>query len=170
MLTLSLRALAASWEGETNPAMTTYGYPTFLNQISLFVLLDLLGTANTNIPSQLQITHWAYQGMATIEERMRKLRLLETNPSSVFLNDSNKMAAQFVGEPVHDDHVSFLARGVPVLPVIPGAASSAWQATVDDGDTLDMPTVRDWSKIITAFAFEWLDMMEVMPSKPKRRR
>jgi hypothetical protein len=33
----------------------------------------------------------------------------------------------------------------------------------DDGDHLDMPTVRDWAKIITAFAFEWLDMMEVAP-------
>jgi hypothetical protein len=43
-----------------------------------------------------------------------------------------------------------------------------WHHMEDDGDHLDMPTVRDWSKIVTAFALEWLDMMEVWddPSEP----
>ncbi|KAF2473198.1 glutaminyl-peptide cyclotransferase [Lindgomyces ingoldianus] len=150
------RALAESWESSFNPAMSKYRNPN--RQISIFVLLDLLGSANPKIPSYFLTTHWAYSNMANIEDRMRKLNLLESKPKSAFLPDTNR--AMYSGT-ISDDHLPFMARGVPVLHVIPSPFPAVWHTMDDDGEHLDMPTVRDWAKIVTAFALEWLDMMEV---------
>lgn len=115
------------------------------------------------MPSYFQTTHWAYKNMATIEDRMRKLGLLEAKPKTPFLADSGREAHQFGGGRIGDDHIPFMKRGVPILHIIPAPFPSVWHTMNDDGDHLDMPTVRDWAKIVTAFALEWLDMMEVAP-------
>ncbi|KUI53620.1 Glutaminyl-peptide cyclotransferase [Cytospora mali] len=155
------RSLAESWENE--PTLAMANFPNRLNQISLFVLLDLLGSADPQIPSYFLPTHWSYQAMANVEQRMRDLGLLESQPSRPFLSDSGKLASQFRRSWVGDDHVPFMARGVPVLHLIPSPFPTVWHSIEDDGEHLDMPTVRDWAKIMTAFALEWLDMMEVWP-------
>jgi hypothetical protein len=144
--------------------MSKYKNP--LQQISMFVLLDLLGAANPKVPSYFQTAHWAYQKMATIEDRMRKLGLLQSKPAAPFLPESGKMALQFGRGWVEDDHKPFMARGAPVLHIIPSPFPSVWHTLDDDGAHLDMATVQDWSKIVTAFALEWLDMMEVEPTFP----
>lgn len=92
---------------------------------------------------------------------MRKLNLLESQ--SPFLFDSNKTPEQFSPAFVQDDHVPFMAAGVPVLHIIPTPFPNVWHKSTDDGEHLDMPTVRDWTKIVTAFVLEWMDMMEVEP-------
>ncbi|KAI0136195.1 glutaminyl-peptide cyclotransferase [Xylariales sp. AK1849] len=155
------RALAEEWENTMNPAMSRYRDP--LSQISLFVLLDLLGSQNPTVPSYFQTTHWAYKGMANIEDRMRKLGLLETQPSTPFLPDAGKLPIQFSRGSIQDDHVPFMGRGVNTLHIIPSPFPRVWHTINDDGAHLDHPTVRDWAKIVTAFAMEWLDMMELVP-------
>ena len=67
--------------------------------------------------------------------------------------------------PPSDDHLPFIARGVPILHLIPTPFQPVWHTMDDDGPHLDMPTVRDWAKIVTAFTMEWLDMMEVAPEE-----
>jgi glutaminyl-peptide cyclotransferase len=141
----------------------SYGYRNPLDQISIFVLLDLLGSANPSIPSYFQTTHWAYRRMASVEERMRNLGLLESKPPNPFLHDSARLSSQFGRGFIDDDHKPFMARGVPVLHIIPNSFPSVWHTLRDDGEHLDMPTVRDWARIVTAFTLEWLDMMEVAP-------
>ncbi|KAI1077354.1 glutaminyl-peptide cyclotransferase [Whalleya microplaca] len=167
------RALAESWESEMHPALSTYRTP--LNSISLFLLLDLLGTADPHIPSYFLPTHWAYQGMAKIEERMRKLGLLKSTPRNPFLPDSGKQASQFSRGFVQDDHVPFMARGVDVLHIIPTPFPTVWHTMDDDGEHLDPATVDDWAKIVTAFAAEWMELDQYMnlpppPSKEKREQ
>ncbi|KAI0888205.1 peptidase family M28-domain-containing protein [Annulohypoxylon maeteangense] len=157
------RALAETWENSVHPAMSFYRNP--LDQISMFVLLDLLGSANPTVPSFFQTTHWAYKAMATIEGRMRKLGLLESVPQRPFLPDLEKETTTFYRGFIEDDHKPFMARGVPVLHVIASPFPKVWHTMDDDGAHLDMPTVRDWAKIVTAFALEWLDMMEVEPKE-----
>lgn len=147
----------------------TYGYPTFLNQISMFVLLDVLGGENPSVPSNFQTTHWAYQGMASAEQRLRNLGLMKTNPKTPFLPDSGKMASQFNGTSTLDDHVPFMSRGVPVMQIMPSPLPATYGTLGDDSEGLDPETIDDWSKIITAFAFEWLDMMEVVGGTKKKR-
>jgi hypothetical protein len=110
------------------------------------------------VPSYFLETHWAYQHLAKIEERMRNLDLLESRPQEPFLPDSNSTV---FSSGVSDDHLPFMARGVPILHVIPSPFPQVWHSLDDDGEHLDLPTTRDWAMIVTAFALEWLDMMEV---------
>lgn len=146
--------------------MSQYKNP--LDQISVFVLLDLLGAADPIIPSYFQTTHWAYQKMASIESRMRDLRLLESKPSRPFFPEKDK--TRFLPPMVGDDHVPFMMRGVPVLHIIPSPFPNVWHRMEDDGEHLDMATVKDWTRITTAFALEWLDMMEVWPADGQTKR
>jgi glutaminyl-peptide cyclotransferase len=155
------RALAESWAGEGK------GVGTFSNQlesISLFVLLDLLGSADPTVPSYFAKTHWAYEHMATAERRLRKLGLLETKEAKHFLPDLQKKSYQFTMGYVLDDHVPFLERGVDVLHVIPTPFPPVWHTMDDDGAHLDIPTIRDWAKIVTAFVAEWMELDGLLPS------
>ncbi|KAI2630360.1 glutaminyl-peptide cyclotransferase [Hypomontagnella submonticulosa] len=162
------RALAESWESQLHPALSTYQTP--LESISLFVLLDLLGAADPHVPSYFLPTHWAYQGMAKIEERMRKLDLLKSEAKRPFLPDSAMQASQFNKGYIGDDHVPFMLRGVNVLHIIPSPFPTTWHTMDDDGEHLDLATLDDWAKIVTAFAAEWMELdsfMNQLPSKEK---
>ena len=129
------------------------------------MLLDLLGSAGASVPSYFLTTHWAYQAMAHAEERLRGLGLLETDAASGsgsgrFLRDAEKKPSEFRRSGVEDDHIPFLRRGVPVLHLIASPFPHVWHTLDDDGEHLDLPTVRDWARVVTAFALEWLDVGE----------
>ncbi|EPE05443.1 glutaminyl-peptide cyclotransferase [Ophiostoma piceae UAMH 11346] len=174
-------ALASAWEHQKNPALpaSLYGYPNRLNQISMLVLLDLLGTSDPRVPSRYITTHWAYRAMATVEHRLRKLGRLETDVPVGERYDAatTASATNFLPDmtsPVHqydlasgwatdtDDHVPFMRRGISVLPVIPDSVPEQKKPA-----DLDMKAVHDWSMVLTGFALEWLDMMEVEPQPEK---
>jgi hypothetical protein len=125
-------------------------------------LLDLLGDKNPRVPSYFQKTHWAYQHMSEAEDRLRKLGLLETRPRTQFLPEKDKKANQFSWGFIGDDHVPFMQRGVDVLHVIPTPFPAFWHTMDDDAQHLDVPTVRDWGKIVTAFVAEWMQLDEEM--------
>lgn len=59
---------------------------------------------------------------------------------------------------VQDDHVPFLARGVEVLHIIPTPFPRVWHTMEDDGEHLDMQTVKDWAYLVTAFTAGWLEL------------
>lgn len=142
--------------------MSTYKTP--LQAISLFVLLDLLGASDPTIPSYFLPTHWAYRNMASLEKRMRDLSVLESSPKSAFLPDGEKGPAKFGRGYIGDDHVPFMKRGVEILHLIPSPfPRDLWHKMEDDGEHLDLPTCRDWSRIVTAFSMEWLEIGEYMP-------
>ena len=157
------RALTESWEAKTNPATSPYHNP--LSQISVFVLLDLLGSANPIVQSQYLETHWAYKNMASIEDRLRKLGLLESRSPSAFFDTNVETNPPSDNITAINDHVPFLSRGVPVIPIFPSTVPAVYGTMDDNGKNLDLPTVRDWTRIVTAFALEWLDMMEVWPDE-----
>ncbi|PKK46096.1 hypothetical protein CI102_10258 [Trichoderma harzianum] len=163
------RSLAETWESEFHPSMSTFRTP--LHSISLFVLLDLLGSPNPRVPSYFLTTHWAYNNMAVLEKRMRDLGLLESNPSSPFLPDAQKRADQFGYGGIEDDHIPFLRRGVDILHLIPTPFPDVWHTMADDGEHLDMPTVSDWTKLVLAFTAEWMDLSGHFPkAAPKEKR
>ncbi|KAJ9161475.1 Peptide hydrolase [Coniochaeta hoffmannii] len=150
------RALAETWA--TTPYEPGSTYPNPLSSISLFLLLDLLGDKDPRVPSYFHNTHWAYQHLAEVEDRMRKLGFLETRPKMQFLPEKEKKANQFTFGYIGDDHVPFLQRGVDILHVIPTPFPSFWHTMDDDAEHLDIPTVRDWAKIVTAFVAEWMEL------------
>ncbi|KAK4240856.1 peptidase family M28-domain-containing protein [Achaetomium macrosporum] len=165
------RALAEAWEKTRYEVGSSFATP--LEAISLFVLLDLLGGPEPNIPSYFPTTHWAYQNLAQIEERFRKLGVLETKPRKPFLAEREKEAVQFFRGYVQDDHVPFMQRGVHVLHIIPTPFPPVWHTMDDDGAHLDVPTIRDWARIMTAFVAEWMDLEGYLPAveagKPESR-
>ncbi|KAK0391640.1 hypothetical protein NLU13_1139 [Sarocladium strictum] len=161
------RSLAEEWENQFHPSMSTFQNP--LQSISLFVLLDLLGSKDPVVPSYFLTTHWAYRHMATIEKRMRDLSLLETKPTKPFLPDTDKDPRRFGRGSIEDDHIPFMRRGVDVLHMIPSPFPAVWHTMDDDGEHLDLATTRDWAKIVTAFAVEWMDVKDHMPKRVVKR-
>jgi glutaminyl-peptide cyclotransferase len=158
------RALAETWEDTPHAAMSTYH--SALSSISLFLLLDLLGSAKPHVPSYFKTTHWAYQALAGIELRLRSLGHLQSKPDSPFLPEAEKEANRFNNAfGVQDDHIPFMARGVEVLHIIPTPFPRVWHTMDDDGEHLDMPTVEDWAKMVTVFLAEWMDLEGHFPPK-----
>ncbi|KAL1612045.1 hypothetical protein SLS60_000268 [Paraconiothyrium brasiliense] len=177
------RALAEEWENTFNPAASTYKTP--LDSIDLFVLLDLLGSKGPTVPSYYKTTHWAYKHMAQIEHRLRDLSLFKSSPNhpSRVAKRKNKdkrtepyflpAAAQenggFYGGYIADDHLPFLARGVEVLHIIPSPFPHVWHDISDDGEHLDMETVEDWTRLVTAFTAEWMDLEGFFDARTKQK-
>ncbi|KAJ4266206.1 hypothetical protein NW762_004187 [Fusarium torreyae] len=155
------RSLAEEWEYQFHGSTATYRTP--LDSISLFVLLDLLGSKDPRIPSYFLTTHWAYRAMAGLEQRMRQLNVLETKPKVPFMPEGNKAANRFTRSYIDDDHRPFMQRGVDILHLIPTPFPDVWHELTDDGEHLDLPTVRDWARITTAFAVDWMGIQDFMP-------
>ncbi|RDW81381.1 glutaminyl-peptide cyclotransferase family protein [Aspergillus mulundensis] len=173
------RSLAQHWDSEVNPGMSVYKTP--LSSISLFVLLDLLGSKDPIIHSFYSTTHWAYQKLANVERRLRELKVFKSSGKTWF-PDSSKNERQLSGGSgnLGDDHVPFLKRGVEILHVIdyspdrPSGFPTVWhemQGVKDDGEHLDTDTVEDWSLLIAGFAAEWMELEGFMPgSKTEMKR
>lgn len=135
-----------------------------LASISLFFLVDLLGSKDPNVPSYFPETHWAYKHLAKVESRLRSLDVLESGPSRPFLPHANRKPQPGRGY-IADDHVPFMQRGVSILHVIPNPFPPQWHTMADDAEHLDIPTIRDWTRIVTAFVAEWLEIGEHMEKK-----
>ncbi|KAB8239682.1 glutaminyl-peptide cyclotransferase family protein [Aspergillus alliaceus] len=166
------RSLAEQWDSQVNPAMSAYKTP--LSSISLFVLLDLLGSRRPTIQSFFSTTHWAYKKLARLEKRLRDLKQFKSSadPSHpAWFIDAGKTEHQittFLG--IQDDHLPFLERGVEILHVIDANPATGFpvvwhneKGVPDDGEHLDLATVEDWSLLFTAFAAEWMELEGFMP-------
>lgn len=136
-------------------------YPDRLSQISILMLLDTLGSKDPTIPSYAPTTDWTYQHIADLEARLRKNTLLQSRHAEFFSATNVTLRTE---EPP-DDFVPFMQRGVPYLHILPSPLPVDLDREDDPGESLDMPAVADWAKIVTGFALEWLDMMEVWPDE-----
>ena len=165
------RSLAAEWEQTLNPATAIYKSP--LDSIDLFVLLDLLGEVNPQVPSYFKTTHWAYEKMADAETRLRRLGLLKSSPNHPLKRSASEQARaepkflpeagktdrdRWLGGYIEDDHIPFQQKGVEILHMIAHPFPDAWHKSTDDGEHLDIDTVEDWAKLLSAFTAEWLDL------------
>ncbi|KAJ5446347.1 Peptidase M28 [Penicillium cf. griseofulvum] len=155
------RALATHWGDQVYPAMSEFKSP--LSSISLFVLLDLLGSKAPTIHSYYETTHWAYQRLGALEKQFRLLKQFKSASADPWFvdteNDGHKIAPM---GGIQDDHIPFLAKGVEILHLIDFAPFKGfppvWHTIDDDGEHLDLDTVEDWSMLVTAFAAEWMEL------------
>jgi len=165
------RALAEEWENTAYVAGSTYKSP--ITSIDLFVLLDLLGADGPAVPSYFKTTHWAYQRMADLEQRLRKAGMMKSSPNHVskrspdlprkdeptFLPEGEKKDTDpWLGGRIDDDHRPFQQRGVEILHLIPNPFPDAWHEITDDGEHLDIDTTEDWAVLTAAFAGEWMEL------------
>lgn len=178
------RSLAAEWDAQMSPALSTY--KSDLASINLFVLLDLLGAAGPTIPSYFPVTHEHYKVMANAEKRLRELGQLKSAPNYAHggqvntqlqvggpwffeINKTQQANPYWMGGMIEDDHIPFFQRGVEILHIIPADFPSVWHTPEDDGEHLDIPTVEDWAQVTTVFAAEWLELEGFMPKSVKQR-
>ena len=149
--------------------MSTYQTP--LASIDLFVLLDLLGAKNPAVPSYFKTTHWAYQHMAALEARLRSLSIFQSGGGSSFFPEASKRDSdRWLGGYIEDDHIPFMAKGVEVLHLIPSPFPHVWHTIDDDGEHLDISTVRDWAVLTAAFAAEWMDLEGYIDEATQQQR
>lgn len=159
------RALAEHWDNEVNPAMSAFKTP--LSSISLFVLLDLLGSKDPAVMSHYPTTHWAYEKWANAEKRLRAMKQFKSStgdasekPWFFEASEENQLDIRMNG--IQDDHVPFITRGVDTLHVIDATPykgfPEVWHRMDDNAENLDIPTVDDWSLLVTVFAAEWMEL------------
>ncbi|KAJ5156680.1 hypothetical protein N7492_009483 [Penicillium capsulatum] len=165
------RSLAQQWDSEVYPATSSFKTP--LSSISLFVLLDLLGAKSPSILSYYPTTHWAYQSLATLQERLRSLGLLKSSSTKSWFPHSSQSSREVKAlGGISDDHLPFLARGVDILHLIDFRPDTGfppvWHTMDDDAEHLDMDTVEDWSVLMTAFAAEWMELEGHLPHPGKK--
>ncbi|KAI5300994.1 hypothetical protein KEM56_002052 [Ascosphaera pollenicola] len=162
------RSLAANMEKDVYPVTSTFKNP--LSSISLFVLLDLLGSKDPTIPNYFSTTKWAYNHFGVLESRLRSLGKFKSADKKKrkkrqwFPRDSS-----LTWGTIEDDHVPFLQRGVDVLHVIPHPFPSVWHTMDDDAEHLDLATVEDWSVLVSAFLAEWMDLEAALTKANKAR-
>lgn len=108
--------------------------------------------------------------MAEMEQRLRKLGLFKSDSRQIWLPEKDKKNdAVFMQNVMQDDHIPFVARGVPTLHLIPSRFPSQWHRMGDNAEYLDLPTVEDWTLLTAAFAAEYLELEGHFPERPVMR-
>ncbi|UZJ51528.1 hypothetical protein CBS101457_000848 [Exobasidium rhododendri] len=154
-----------------------------IDSIEHLILLDLLGTPHPRIPSYYAQTSWMHNELRSVEKRLAQAGLLFPKKSdgsgydfppsqkkkadtdrlpkpneapetqfSFFTNDGRIMYG------IEDDHLPFLANGVPICHLIPYPFPSVWHTKGDDESCLDYPTVHAWAMIMRVFVAEYLGL------------
>ncbi|KAA8894867.1 putative glutaminyl cyclase [Sphaerosporella brunnea] len=163
------RDLAQHWEQLYHPPMSSR--KNHLGNIDLFILLDLLGSSAPLIPSYFPTTHWAYTAFARLEQQLRDAGLFLSHKanSRPWFHDINKGSnGIWYGGMVQDDHIPFMARGVEVLHLIPSPFPRVWHEMDDDGEHLDLDTVRDWATLTTAWMVGAMGLEEFIVADEKQ--
>lgn len=104
------------------------------------------------------------------------------HPSKLAKRDNKKRAEQYflteidkkpesywMGGAIEDDHIPFMARGVEVLHMIPAPFPHQWHNMADDGAHLHMDSVEDWTRLVTAFTAEWMELEGHFEHKAEKR-
>lgn len=119
-----------------------------INQIELFVLLDLLGGVSSAVPSFFSNTSHAHAYLRKIER---------------VLLDSHRITFQFfqasqqASSVIQDDHTPFLSRGVPVLHLIPHTFPKCWHTPDDNVTALHIPSIHSLSLTLCLFVYDYLN-------------
>lgn len=124
------RHLAQVWGEPTRSPSPTSPQRSAIAEISDFILLDLLGVANPIIRNFFEETGWLFDAMVDVEDRLGAAGYLwdqvegddwstaSANKARSFFSKRRNTFETYAGK-IEDDHLPFLARGVPILHVIP---------------------------------------------------
>lgn len=123
-----------------------------LQNMRLFVLLDLLGAARPRIPSYSDVTAREFKQLVAIEERLTADGVIHKDPSTTGITYFHYIDRVGEGLLVLDDHVPFHQRGYKhILHLIPSPFPPVWHKMADNGDALDGPTIDDLMMILLEF-------------------
>ncbi|MPC28359.1 Glutaminyl-peptide cyclotransferase [Portunus trituberculatus] len=146
------RHMAANLEGRAYPTNNAVG-TNELHRMDLFVLLDLLGTADVRFFNYFEETSPWYMRLVSYERRLREMQLLHARKNYIFQNRDLFNAG------IQDDHIPFLKRGVPVLHLIPVPFPKVWHKNTDREDALHYGTIESLNKLMRTFVADYLHLV-----------
>eukprot|EP00762_Andalucia_godoyi_P001294 ANDGO_04823.mRNA.1 Glutaminyl-peptide cyclotransferase len=119
-----------------------------LGDISLLILLDLLGSkdSNVHVHSYGRAVSVRFPLLRKMEGFLRSKGYFAKHPDRELTSD-----VPMDGFGIEDDHVPFVKLGVPVLHLIPYPFPSVWHTVWDDESAIDWDSVHDWTILLTAF-------------------
>lgn len=121
--------------------------------MDMMILLDLIGTSDTQIKPIFTNTHKHFQRLSKIEGLLTQYREIK-------LNNNNKVyfanTRPFGFNIVDDDHRPWLHAGVPIMHLVSYPFPSVWHKRSDNLDALDGVLIDDILKIIRVFTCEYL--------------
>ncbi|KAJ3274028.1 hypothetical protein HK104_004191, partial [Borealophlyctis nickersoniae] len=136
------------------------GYMTELSRIDVFVLLDLLGTAETTIYNTHADTTWMWNRLVDIQSRIAKEKLASTNLSGrLDKGGPGYFMDYFSYGGIEDDHKPFAQRGVPVVHCIAQPFPHVWHTINDNASAISADAVRDYALIFRVLVVEYLGLI-----------
>lgn len=120
-----------------------------LQQISLFVLLDLIGHKETTFKNLISGTTDEFKKLENIESSLKSYGLLASSNHRYFSSD-------LVNAGIGDDHVPFAQRGVPVVHLISFPFPAVWHTVQDNESNLDYHTIHDVMKMMRVFVVDYM--------------
>lgn len=135
------RHLANKWEAEN-----------VLQNVEIFVLLDLIGTSDVQFHNFFPQTSNAFELLSKKEQHLKKDRLLHDNNRFLFNTH------QLFGGGIEDDHIPFLHKGVPILHLISAPFPRVWHRMTDDAAHIDYHTTDDFNRIFRVFVASYLHL------------
>lgn len=143
------RHLAEKWEKQPAPSQcANLNLKNELGRIELFVLLDLIGTADTSfVMYNRQLKHH-YEAMQRYEKMYlsaRGLSGLQARRDAAFKN--RHVPLEFV----EDDHVPFMRRGVPILSLLASPFPKVWHTIDDNYEAIDFAKTRRILHVLEEF-------------------
>ncbi|KAL7853983.1 hypothetical protein AOLI_G00208270 [Acnodon oligacanthus] len=128
-------------------------HTTLLHAVDLFVLLDVIGAPSPMFVNHFENTARWFEQLVSAEKRLHKLGLLSFHPSEQIY-----FRKDVIMDPVEDDHMPFLQRGVPVLHMIATPFPSYWHTMEDTADKVHSHTVENLTKVLVVFLAEYLGL------------
>lgn len=126
---------------------------TELSSMDLFVLLDLIGTTDTNFKNFFDdSTGRYYNWLADAEDKMTSLGLVKQwGRLGVYFE-----RGRFPFGMVDDDHRPFMNKGVKIVHLISYPFPSVWHKYEDNLSNIHYDTVDDINKVVRVFVCQYL--------------
>ncbi|CCH58795.1 hypothetical protein TBLA_0A10160 [Henningerozyma blattae CBS 6284] len=126
-----------------------------MEKVSLFVLLDLLGSADKSIiPSYFSSTNSNYRLLNDIENEFNSQ--FKSYNNTKYFNPQELRFQNFNRIVIEDDHIPFVENDVNVLHLIPVPFPKVWHTIDDNFHNLDQDNIKKWAIILTKFTLESL--------------
>ncbi|CEH16727.1 Glutaminyl cyclase [Ceraceosorus bombacis] len=144
-----------------------------IDTIEHLVLLDLLGASHPQIPPYFPSTSWLNTRLSEAQKRLQQ-ELLFWPPHQTANRHDEKWFGGHAWGGIEDDHLPFLANGVPILHLIPTPFPAVWHTMQDDASALDYGTNYGWTMLMRLFVAEYLNLaaadLEQAPRANRQRQ
>lgn len=149
------RQLAALWNAggdDARPHGVSGARPFDLQNMQLFILLDLLGAARPRIPMYSSVTESHFRKLMAIEQELTSAGAIHKDSSTTGLAYFHHINNPGDGVFILDDHAPFHRLGYrDILHLIPSPFPSVWHRMTDNESALDAATINDLALILQKF-------------------